>query len=68
MLERFLERIALSPNKENMVLKGGMLMHKTSDYWREAHWDFFSKECAELGVSPCEDMLLVLERFEVVYK
>ena len=41
---------------------------KTLIWWREAHWDFFSKECAELGITPSEDMLLVLERFEVVYK
>ncbi|EMN7258060.1 RNA-binding protein, partial [Vibrio vulnificus] len=25
-------------------------------------------ECVELGISPSEDMLLVLEQFKVVYK
>ncbi|HAS8380469.1 TPA: RNA-binding protein, partial [Vibrio vulnificus] len=28
---------------------------------------FFSRECVELGISPSEDMLLVLEQFKVVY-
>ncbi|HAS6121827.1 TPA: RNA-binding protein, partial [Vibrio vulnificus] len=37
-------------------------------WWREAHWNFFSKECVVLGISPSEDMLLVLEQFKVVCK
>lgn len=41
---------------------------KTLAWWREAHWNFFSKECVELGISPSEDMLLVLEQFKVVYQ
>ncbi|CAH6892915.1 RNA-binding protein [Vibrio chagasii] len=36
--------------------------------WREAHWRFFSAECAELNIQPSEDMILVLERFHVVYQ
>lgn len=40
---------------------------KTLAWWREAHWAFFSLECEELGIEPSEDMLLVLERFKVVY-
>lgn len=41
---------------------------KTLAWWRKAHWDFFSKECLELGISPSEEMLLVLEQFKVVHK
>ncbi|WP_447527579.1 ASCH domain-containing protein [Vreelandella sp. TE19] len=41
---------------------------KSLKWWREAHWEFFSLEFSELGVEPTEDMLLVLERFKVVYK
>ncbi|WP_100754562.1 ASCH domain-containing protein [Vibrio salilacus] len=41
---------------------------KSLNWWREAHWKFFSLECDELGIKPTEDMLLVLERFRVVYK
>ncbi|EGQ7835515.1 ASCH domain-containing protein [Vibrio vulnificus] len=41
---------------------------KTLAWWREAHWNFFSRECVELGISQSEDMLLVLEQFKVVYK
>ncbi|EJG1894793.1 ASCH domain-containing protein [Vibrio parahaemolyticus] len=40
---------------------------KTLSWWKKAHWNFFSKECAELNISPSEDMLLVLERFKRVY-
>ncbi|MGO2513920.1 ASCH domain-containing protein [Marinomonas polaris] len=41
---------------------------KTLAWWREAHWAFFSTECEELDIEPTEDMLLVLERFKVVYQ
>jgi uncharacterized protein YhfF len=41
---------------------------KTLDWWREAHWAFFSAECEELDIDPSEDMLQVLERFKVVYQ
>ncbi len=41
---------------------------KSIQWWREAHWNFFSKECAELGIEPTQEMMLVLERFKVVYK
>ena len=37
------------------------------EWWRKAHWEFFSKECAQLGIKPSEEMMLVLERFRVVY-
>ncbi|MFM2480911.1 ASCH domain-containing protein [Celerinatantimonas sp. YJH-8] len=40
---------------------------KTLTWWRKVHWEFFSNECAELGITPHEDMVLVLERFQVVY-
>jgi uncharacterized protein YhfF len=39
---------------------------RTLEWWRKAHWDFFSAECSELNIEPSEDMLLVLERFKVV--
>ncbi|EHK0035611.1 ASCH domain-containing protein [Vibrio parahaemolyticus] len=41
---------------------------KSLSWWRKAHWKFFSLECDELGIKPTEDMLLVIERFKVVYK
>lgn len=40
---------------------------KSLEWWRKAHWEFFSRECEELGIEPSEDMLLVLEHFKVVY-
>ncbi|MRI35086.1 RNA-binding protein [Endozoicomonas sp. OPT23] len=40
---------------------------KSLDWWRNAHWDFFSAECQRQGLEVSEDLLLVLERFKVVY-
>ena len=40
---------------------------KSLEWWREAHWDFFSAECEEQGLEPSQDMVLVLEKFKVVY-
>jgi uncharacterized protein YhfF len=37
------------------------------DYWRAAHWDYFSRRCAALGRTPSGDMPVVLERFALVY-
>ena len=38
------------------------------EWWRKAHWNFFARECTELGIKPNDDMMLVLERFHVVYR
>ena len=40
---------------------------QTLNWWRKAHWDFFSRECEEVGIEPSDQMMLVLERFEVVF-
>jgi uncharacterized protein YhfF len=37
------------------------------DEWREVHWSFFSRRCAELGRAASLDMPVVCERFELVY-
>jgi uncharacterized protein YhfF len=37
------------------------------EWWREAHWNYFSRECAEISIEPSDGMILVLERFRVVY-
>ena len=36
-------------------------------FWREVHWDFFSRECAEISREPTEDMPVLCERFRLVY-
>ncbi len=41
---------------------------KSLQWWRNAHWKFFSEECKELAIEPSESMLLILEKFKVVYK
>ncbi len=41
---------------------------KSLAWWRDAHWQFFSDECKELGIEPSQDMLLVLEHFKVVHQ
>lgn len=37
------------------------------EWWRKAHWDFFSEECKEIGIEPSKEMMLVQERFKVVF-
>jgi uncharacterized protein YhfF len=37
------------------------------DYWREVHWDYFSRRCAALGREPDTEMPVNCERFEVLY-
>jgi len=41
---------------------------KSLEYWKRAHWSFFSREMKEIGKEPTEDMLVVCEEFEVVFK
>lgn len=36
------------------------------EYWRKAHWAFFSRECARIGRTPSETMPVIFVRFEVV--
>jgi uncharacterized protein YhfF len=36
-------------------------------FWREVHWTFFSRECAQLGVVPTKQMPVLCERFRLVY-
>ncbi len=40
---------------------------KSLDWWRKVHWDFFASECKEQGLEASNDMVLVLEKFKVVY-
>ena len=41
---------------------------KSLSYWQEVHRAWFSRELAEEGLSFCEDMEVVCEEFEVVYR
>lgn len=40
---------------------------RSLEYWREAHWAFFSREAQTEGYDVHEDMLLACERFRVLY-
>lgn len=35
-------------------------------YWRDAHWDYFTRRCEVIGRAPSEHMPIVCERFHVV--
>ena len=37
------------------------------DYWRTAHWAYFSRVCASVGKVPTEEMLVVCGVFEVLH-
>ena len=41
---------------------------KSLEFWRRAHWDFFSRECEEIGKKPSENMPVVLENFKVIWE
>jgi uncharacterized protein YhfF len=41
---------------------------RSLEYWREAHWRFFSRTLPNIGKDPTSDMPLVCERFSVVYR
>ncbi|MBU3156972.1 ASCH domain-containing protein [Clostridium estertheticum] len=41
---------------------------KSLTYWRKVHIDFFTRELKELEMEFSQDMLVVFEEFEVVYK
>jgi uncharacterized protein YhfF len=40
---------------------------RTLEWWRKAHWDFFSRTLPRIGKEPSEDMILLCERFRVIY-
>jgi len=40
---------------------------RSLDYWREVHWAFFAEECNSIGREPAEGMLVVCERFRLIY-
>lgn len=37
------------------------------DFWREAHWRYFSRTLPKIGKEPTLEMPLVFERFRVIY-
>jgi len=37
-------------------------------FWREAHRQYFTRECARAGREFAESMLVACERFKVVYR
>jgi uncharacterized protein YhfF len=41
---------------------------RSLDYWRDAHWTFFSRTLSNIGKVPTTDMPLVCERFRVIFK
>jgi uncharacterized protein YhfF len=37
------------------------------EYWRESHWDYYTRELRAFGRTPDPDMLVVCECFDVLY-
>jgi len=37
------------------------------EYWRKAHWNFFSRECRRIGTEPTETMPVICNVFEVLH-
>jgi uncharacterized protein YhfF len=40
---------------------------RSLDYWREVHWDYFSRRSIEIHREPSDTMLVNCERFELLY-
>lgn len=41
---------------------------RSLSYWRQVHRSFFTQELSEIGMAFSEDMLVVCEEFEIVYR
>ncbi len=41
---------------------------RSLEYWREAHWRFFSRTLPNIDREPAPNMPLVCERFRVIYR
>jgi len=41
---------------------------RSLDYWRQAHWSYFSRRCADIGRKPSLTMPVICERFRMVYR
>ena len=41
---------------------------KSLNYWRNAHWAYYGRECARIGRSPTKRMLVVCEQFAMIYR
>ena len=36
------------------------------EFWRSAHWAYFTRECARLGLEPSEEMPVICSTFELL--
>ena len=41
---------------------------KSLKYWKEVHWKYYSREMKEFDEKPTEDMVIVCEHFETIWK
>ena len=41
---------------------------RSLEYWREAHWQYFSRALPKIGREPTPEMPLVCERFRVLHR
>jgi uncharacterized protein YhfF len=41
--------------------------NRTIEFWRDAHWRFFTRTCQEIGREPVQDMPVVCERFKLIF-
>ena len=40
---------------------------KSLKYWKESHWDYYTREMEEFGEQPNEEMIIVCEQFETLF-
>jgi uncharacterized protein YhfF len=42
--------------------------NKSLTYWRDEHWNYFTRECEQYGAVPSLQMQIVCEEFKVIYQ
>ena len=42
--------------------------NKSLDYWKKAHWDFYTRELEPFGRVPRESMIVICQEFEKVFE
>ena len=41
---------------------------RSLEYWRQAHWSYFSRRCVDIGRKPSLTMPVICEHFRLVYR
>jgi uncharacterized protein YhfF len=60
--------LAVFPNASNEKYETFQFGDRSLESWREGHWIYFSRVLPAIRKKPTPEMLLVCDRFRMVYK